>query len=328
MDFFTKMNDILFEQIDGKWVITTNSTFMESDYDALKNMPECELLTCLRLCGMLHDNHICDTCGTLLQNACINNDRHEFFRCGKRACSRKKHYLCKNTIFDGSKLTKSYVIRILYFFSCRRTVADASECLGISKPTVVSFYKLFRSSIFCFMETYSTKLGGMGVVIHFDETPMTRRHGGTGNHARSNTVWVVGGVDIFSRKCFLKFLPSRSRNDLFHFLNEWILPGSIVHTDCHRSYMTLSSLGFQHFTVNHSRNLVGPDGTHTNWIEGLFGCMKKMRRKYDAGFTDVFNLELYLAEFCFRYSFDVWDRKSSFIKLSFMLKKVKEILSE
>ncbi|KCZ81223.1 hypothetical protein H312_01369 [Anncaliia algerae PRA339] len=136
----------------------------------------------------------------------------------------------------------------------------------------------------------------------------------------------VGAVDILTRKCFLKFLPSRSRADLFSFFSTWILPGSIVHTDCHRSYATLSTLGFTHFTVNHSRNLVGPDGIHTNWIEGLFGCVKKLIRKYDAGFTTVQNLDLYLSEFCFRYSFSVFDRKTAFCKLLFVLKETRNYL--
>jgi transposase-like protein len=125
------------------------------------------------------------------------------------------------------------------------------------------------------MDTYSSKLGGNGVVVHFDETPITHRHAGIGRSSSSNTVWVVGGVDIYTRKCSLKFLPSRSRSDLFLFLNEWILPGSVVHTDCHRSYHTLSSLGFTHFSVNHSRHLVDENGINTNWIEGIFGCVKK-----------------------------------------------------
>ncbi|KCZ78237.1 hypothetical protein H311_00736, partial [Anncaliia algerae PRA109] len=56
---------------------------------------------------------------------------------------------------------------------------------------------------------------------------------------------------------------------------------------CHRSYATLNSLGFTHFTVNHSNNLVSSDGIHINWIEGIFGSVKKMMRKYDTRFKDV-----------------------------------------
>jgi hypothetical protein len=90
----------------------------------------------------------------------------------------------------------------------------------------------------------------------------------------------------------------------------------------------LNSLGFTHLTVNHSRNLVGPNGVHTNWIEGIFGCIKKLIRKYDAGFTTVNNFELYLAEFCFRYSFDVFDRKKAFVKMLYVLKETKNYFDD
>ena len=126
----------------------------------------------------------------------------------------------------------------------------------------------------------------------------------------------------------MKFLPSRSRADLFSFIYLWILPGSIVHTDCLASYNTLGELGFTHFTVNHSRNLVGPDGVHTNWIEGIFGVIKKMMRKYDSNWAWVDNLNRMLAEFCFRYTFNMWNRKNAFLAMCFMVKEVRKVLDE
>ncbi|KRH92320.1 putative transposable element, partial [Pseudoloma neurophilia] len=113
------------------------------------------------------------------------------------------------------------------------------------------------------------------------------------------------------------------REDLFSFIERWILPGSIIHTDSHRSYQTLSSLGFTHCQVNHSA-----DGTHTNWIEGIFGSLKKMARKYDAVYSGVENLYRYLSEFCFRYSFSAWNRKKAFLKILFVLEHCLEYLIE
>ena len=88
----------------------------------------------------------------------------------------------------------------------------------------------------------------------------------------------MGVVDIVKRKCMLKFLPSHSRDDLYAFIREWVVEGTTIHTDAHRSYFTLSQVVYEHNVVNHSENLVGPDGIHTNWIEGIFGAMKKLRR--------------------------------------------------
>lgn len=322
--FSNFLNNTFLHQENDKYEIVNTHNFFKRDFDELASKSESEIITELLSSGMLKRFTGCFECGRIVNKIFYPSDRHPYFRCSNRNCRRPKISLFKNTIFDGIKIKISEVLNILYYFSCRRTLADASETLNISKPTISSFYDLFRGSISYFLNRYSCKLGGQGIVVHFDETPITRRHGNTGTHQPSNTVWVVGAVDIHSRKCFLKFLPSHSREVLFSFFNEWILPGSVVHTDSHASYRTLSSLGFTHFRVNHSQNLVSDDGIHTNWIEGIFGCLKKLRRKYDSSWTNVENLERFLSEFCFRYSFECWDRRKAFISLCFMLRRVKE----
>lgn len=323
-----KIEDVKILIVSGKWVIETHESFLESDFDLLKIMSDTQLATFCSEIGLISKSEKCMDCGTVLETLNIKDGRHPFFRCSKNSCKRTRISAVKNSVFELTKLKFIQVLKLLYNFSCRRSVSDSSQTLDISKTTVVDFFKFFRSAIFKFMQDHSMKLGGDGIVVHFDETPITHRHGLLGRTQRSNTVWVVGAVDIHSRRCFMKFLPSRSRDDLFSFFNEWILPGSVVHTDSHRSYLTLSSLGFTHFMVNHSRNLVSPDGIHTNWIEGLFGCVKKLIRKYDAGFTTVDNLELYLAEFCFRYSFESFNRKTAFLKLISILKYTKRSLDD
>lgn len=65
---------------------------------------------------------------------------------------------------------------------------------------------------------------------------------------------------------------------MLYFLEEQILPGSPIHTDFLSSYATLRA-NFNYFTLYLSRNLVGQDFVQTNWIEGIFGAMKKMMRK-------------------------------------------------
>ena len=86
-----------------------------------------------------------------------------------------------------------------------------------------------------------------------------------------NTVWAIDAVDIENLKCVLSFLPSRGHAHILSFIDNWIARGSTITTDAFSSYSILSRLGFTHHTVNHSRNLVSPDGTNSNRIEGVFG---------------------------------------------------------
>ena len=58
----------------------------------------------------------------------------------------------------------------------------------------------YSSLHFSFLEHYSVQIGGPNVVVHIDKTPITRRHGNRGNISRSNTIWVIGAVDIVSKR--------------------------------------------------------------------------------------------------------------------------------
>ena len=62
----------------------------------------------------------------------------------------------------------------------------------------------------------------------------------------------------------------RSADTLIPIIQRFIRPGTLTISDEWRAYSTLSSLGYQHQTVNHSHNFVNPTtGTHTNSVEGV-----------------------------------------------------------
>lgn len=314
------------EIVDGRTRLNVPD-FNKYNLEEILRLSEREIVEVLQRLDFLPTHYLCTQCNSTITRVVFETGRHPYFRCRRKNCrSNKKIQLFKNTIFDATKLSLGKVLEILWQFSCRRTVGDTSETLCVSKTTVTDLYRLFRSSLDLFVQRNSVKLGGSGIVVHVDETVITTPHGGIGRRAPSNTVWVVGGVDINTRSCFLRFLPSRSRADLFDFFIDFIEPGSIIHTDSLSSYRTLSTLGFTHFTVNHSRELVSSDGIHTNWIEGIFGCLKKLRRKYDSNWSNTIDLNGFLGEFCFRYSFDGWNRKKAFLKILLVLKEVKSIL--
>ena len=44
---------------------------------------------------------------------------------------------------------------------------------------------------------------------------------------------------------------NRKQETLQPFTKKWIKPGTIIHSDCWKSYNKLSKLGYTHVTVNH-----------------------------------------------------------------------------
>ena len=106
---------------------------------------------------------------------------------------------------------------------------------------------------------------------------------------RVEGVWVFGGVERDTGKCFLVKVQDRSATTLIALIKEWIKPGSIIISDCWKAYdkiefvinffkyLRLFTLlyfarehnDYKHLTVNHSLTFKDPNtGAHTNQIEG------------------------------------------------------------
>ena len=51
--------------------------------------------------------------------------------------------------------------------------------------------------------------------------------------------WVFGGVERDTGKCFLEPVENRTAQTLMTLIEEWILPGSIIISDCWKSYSTI-----------------------------------------------------------------------------------------
>ncbi|KRH93787.1 putative transposable element, partial [Pseudoloma neurophilia] len=214
------------------------SEFIKYDFEDLINLDQKEIIKLFQEVDLLLLHVLC---GNQLSKLYFEKDRHPFFRCRRRACRPVQRIsLYKNTIFDATKLPISQTLEILWQFSCRRSNSDTAEPLNVSSETIKYFLKLFQASLSFFIDTNSNKIGGDGIIVHVDETVITTRKYGRGRHRPSNSVSVIGGVDIHSRKVFLKFHTSRSRSDLYYFLGNFIERGSIIHTDCLGSYITIN----------------------------------------------------------------------------------------
>ena len=49
---------------------------------------------------------------------------------------------------------------------------------------------------------------------------------------------------------------NRKQNTLIPLIQKWIQPGSIIHSDCRKSYNKLSKLAYTHITINHSKEFM------------------------------------------------------------------------
>ena len=85
-----------------------------------------------------------------------------------------------------------------------------------------------------------------------------------------------GGVEITTKiKVYFKVVEDRTATTLLEIIKFHVLPGSIVVVDGWLGYNGLTDMGYQHYTVNHSKEFVNHDtGFHTNHIEGTWSSLK------------------------------------------------------
>ena len=212
------------------------------------------------------------------------------------------------TIYEGSPLPLSTHLRILYKYKYGVSVTQASKQLkgSASKPTVVEYYKKYRSCLGFAVQNYyqdnSNRLG-QHQVLEIDESKFNAK----AKHRRGRQLaeqdsWVFGLVERNTGRCFLISVPDRSSETLIPIIRRIANPGATIVSDQWRGYLSLGDEGFVHITVNHSVQFVDPlTGEHSNTIEGLWARAKE-KIKVMHGVQRQW-AQSYLNEFMFRTLF-------------------------
>ena len=161
------------------------------------------------------------------------------------------------------------------------------------------------------------KIGGEGKIVEVDESKIGKRKSHKGR--KVDGVWVFGMVERDSGDLRLEVCPDnkRDQNTLLELVKKHVSPGTTIMSDCWRGYNNLSANGYNHLTVNHTKNFVDPHtGANTQKIESNWHALK---RRISRGGVQKDNYGLHFAEF-------LWMRKNKedgFKNLVNALKKYK-----
>ena len=110
-------------------------------------------------------------------------------------------------------------------------------------------------------------------------------------------VWVFGMVERGSGELRLEVCPEnrRDQSTLLQLIQKNVEPGTTVMSDCWKGYNNLSSNGYVHLTVNHSKHFVDPaTHAHTQQIESGWRALK---RRLSRGGIRQDSLGLHFAEY-------------------------------
>ena len=196
---------------------------------------------------------------------------------------RSKTSIRKDSLFFGSHLSIGTVLELLYWFSHRMPVTQASFECGVSESTGVDYYKIFRK-IMIEVSLGGEKTGGEGCIVEIDEMKLGKRKFHRGKRVEGQ--WCFGGVLRRTNKddpihCFIVPVEDRSRKTLLPIIQQYIFDGTTIYSDCWKAYDCLNDEGFNHLNVNHSLHFKDPEtGVHTNHIEGMWNQVKRSLPKF------------------------------------------------
>ena len=106
--------------------------------------------------------------------------------------------------------------------------------MTLSKATCCDWANFCRQVCIDYMITQVRPIGGPEKVVEIDESLFTKRKFNRGMWRPEQ--WVFGGVERDSGRCFLVPVKRRDAATLLPLIQEHILPGTKIISDCFKSY--------------------------------------------------------------------------------------------
>jgi transposase-like protein len=220
------------------------------------------------------------------------------WRCSAREC-RKRRSIRNGSVFSRSRLSIEKILKIIYWWTTGSNQEFVSKQVGVSTHTIVDWFKVLRELCADSLLNSEETLGGHGKIIEVDEMKLGKRKFNRGK--RVDGQWIFGMIerDNDPFKCGLIAVADRSELTLRPIIEGKVMPGTLVISDCWKSYCFLNASDqYTHQTVNHSVEFKNSTtGAHTNTIEGLWNNLRRSLPKYGTR-RDLY--DGYLAEFIFR----------------------------
>src|SRR5690606_14449131 len=117
-------------------------------------------------------------------------------------------------------------------------------------PTTVS-----RPPLPAVKQPIGPRIGGLGRTVHIDETFVGGRRATANKKGRDpslNKTTVFGMMEI-GGEIVTHVVPDRRSGTLLPFIQATVKRPSTIHTDEHKAYGGLGTMGYRHDTVNHRR---------------------------------------------------------------------------
>lgn len=209
--------------------------------------------------------------------------------------AHKDHLRCKATLckkvlprhvipfFTGSKLSLTTLMAVLWSMCEGTRQKHAMSNFAISKTSVGQWQTFFcEVAVRVNSKLYETVRHRI-IFAQIDETAFGKRKDNRGHRVRvGSTIWVWGwvGIGADGRTLYVHFeyIPCRNTEMIISMLRKMMGPNvREIASDCWAATVRAMRTEFpqiEHKKVNHRREFVAHDGTHTNTIESHNNVLK------------------------------------------------------
>jgi transposase-like protein len=238
------------------------------------------------------DGIFCKTCEKITKHHKVASRRS--YSC--QVCGHHVHPTA-DTIYHKSSTPLRLWFYAVYLMASTRCGISAKQLereLGVTYKTAWRMFKQIRTML----ADDTQMLRGQ---VEVDETYVGgRKKGGKRGRGSENKTIVAGAVER-KGSVVARVVPNVQAKTLVPFVQEKVLPSSLVYTDELPSYNSLKYKGFQHKRVHHAAKVYVVGDAHTNSIEGFWSLVKGGIRGVYHSVSSKY-LQNYFNEYAFRYN--------------------------
>jgi transposase-like protein len=212
-------------------------------------------------------------------------------------------YPTAGTPFDRTRTSLRDWFYVMFLFTTTRNGVAAKR---VEREIRVTYKTAWRmcDQIRKYMASLDSDdpIGGVGETVEIDETFVggVVRGKGQGPHLENKSV-VLGMLEK-GGELITRVVPNRREHHTRPIIQNYVLPGTNVHTDFGASFQNLGECGYRHERVNHKvHEYVGASGCTVNRLEGFWAMLK--RGIYGTHIhVSAKHLPKYLGEFEYRWN--------------------------